>query len=45
MTVFPYPYTEILLMLESRIIGCVVYNRLHDGRFLFAGYSSGAFCT
>ena len=37
-TVFPYPNTEILLILELRIILWVVYNQLYDGRFLFAGY-------
>ena len=40
----PYPNTEILLILELRIIHWVVYNQLYDGRFLFAGYCSGAFC-
>ena len=36
-TVFPYPNTEILLILELRIIRWVLYNQLYDGRFLFAG--------
>ena len=44
-TVFPYPDTEILLILELRIIRWVVYNQLYDGRCLFAGYCSGVFCT
>ena len=33
-----YPNTEILLILELRIIYWVVYNQFYDGRFLFAEY-------
>ena len=40
----PDPNTEILLILELRIIHRVVYNQLYDGRFLIAGYYSGTFC-
>ena len=36
---------RILLILELQIILWVVYIQLYDGRFLFAGYYSGAFCT